>query len=212
MKRIAGIIIMLAGLTAGRPWWVKDGPVTGMPLRAVQALNETVVWAVGEGGQVWQRTGSTPQEHVWTQKYPPGYMYYDFNDVWFVDSSVGWIVGEKIWGYNDSYKGIVYRTTDGGTTWDSLPTPSFPIPTPFLKVRMVDIGGGLYQGYISCGNGIVLKYDPITQSWQPTASKPWSDSLKNAQTFYNGLWVDPGNERIANIIQSRIGYLIIPRR
>jgi len=186
MKRIVWIIVILAGLTAGRPWWVKDIGSVGMPLRAVQAVNETVVWAVGEGGQVWQRTGSTPQEHVWTQKYPPGYWSYDFNDVWFVDSSVGWIVGEKIWGYNDSYKGIVYRTTDGGTTWDSLPTPSFPIPTPFLKVRMVQVGTE-YHGYISCGNGIVLKTVNGGNTWSPTAAKPWSDSLKNAQTFYNGL-------------------------
>lgn len=180
---LAGVVLpsVVFGQQVDGPdyWWVKDnnGTTPAKAFRGIYALSETDVWVVGEGGYVYHRAGQVHYP-TWTQipNLPLGYNYYDFNDVCFVDADHGWIVGEK---NNDpaKYSGVIYYTTNGGGIWQ-IPTsmPTFLIPTPFRKVKMVQVGD-LYYGYISCGNGAVLITRNGGATWSRTQTDPWLDEI-----------------------------------
>jgi len=103
------------------PWWVKDNESLYMDsLRGICVINDSQVWVVGENGQVWYRTGGL-HSHTWYSKTISGASNYHLNDVFFVNSSHGWIVGEY---KHDSsthdtlrYRGVIYKTTSGGNSW-----------------------------------------------------------------------------------------------
>jgi photosystem II stability/assembly factor-like uncharacterized protein len=194
-------------------WWVNDADLGNNGFRGICALSETNIWVVGEYGVVYNRSGII-HAPVWTSKSPAGYQYYDFNDVCFVDASHGWIVGEKrqtLYPYDPaSYSGVVLYTTDGGTSWN-LPTsmPTFLIPTPFRKVKIVQVGD-LYYGYISCGNGAVLITRNGGATWSRTQTDPWSDPA-NISNWYNGLWVDSTDLRVNRVWISGDAFGIIAK-
>ncbi len=176
-------------------WWVQDndGNMGNKAFRGICAVNgsETNVWVVGEGGYVYHRSGQV-HDPTWTRitNLPVGYNYYDFNDVYFVDADHGWVVGEKKQtGDATDYSGVIYYTTNAGGIWQ-VPTsmPIFLVPTPFRKVKMANIS----EGYISCGNGAVLRTGDGGATWSRTPTDPWSDPA-NMSNWYNGLWVDPSD-------------------
>jgi photosystem II stability/assembly factor-like uncharacterized protein len=179
-------------------WWVQDnnGTTPGKTFRGICALDEENVWVVGEGGYVYHRSGQV-HDPTWTRitNLPAGYNYYDFNDVCFVDADHGWIVGEKRQtGDATDYSGVIFYTANGGTSWTDQTTniwPTFPIPTPFRKVKMVwKQLTQHYVGYIACGNGAILKTEDDGLTWSRSQTDPWSDPA-NVSNWYNGLWVNP---------------------
>jgi len=203
MKKVLALCILLgAVLWAVNPWtgdigpvhwWVKDNTSSQNyhKYRGICVINDSVAWVVGESGHVWKRTGSI-HSHNWTHitNLPSGYINYHFNDVCFVGADKGWIVGEKKAEPN-KYRGIVYKTTNGGTDWIDITPPDSvtgPLPTPFLKVRFANT----QVGYISCGNGIVLKTTNSGTNWSRTTSDPWNDT-NNTSVWYNGLKVINSN-------------------
>lgn len=208
MKKVILITIMLGAMlwaiepftgTCGpTPWWLHDnsGSQNEDRYRGICVINDSLAWVVGwdhwENGRVWKRTGAK-HSHNWIPETISviNQNEYHFNDVFFVDENHGWIVGEKKSG-SDKYKGVVVWTNNGGESWHSpTSTPTFLFPTPFLKVKMVQVGSD-YYGYITCGNGIVLKTDDGGLNWRRTDSDPWNDD-NNISVWYNGLWVDPNN-------------------
>ncbi len=177
------------------PWWVKDGDLAGMKFRGISVVDSQLVWVVGENGAVYKKTG-TVHQHTWEQKNNGINTNYNLNDVCFVNAGVGWVVGEKKTEPN-KYSGVIYRTINGGTSWTDQTgyiTPTITIPTPFLKVQMIYIGSQ-YKGYITCGNGMVLKTEDGGATWTRTTT-PWADPAHpqdSIQIWYNGLWVNPNN-------------------
>lgn len=203
MKRLLLSMIMLGavlwavepwtGVCGPVPWWVKDNIPTqsGYKYRGICVINDSLVWVVGENGNVWKRVGGV-HSHEWVQVTIDVITQtdYHFNDVFFIGNH-GWIVGEKR-AEPDKYKGIVVWTTDGGSSW-YLPTttPSFPLPTPFLKVKMANVD----RGYISCGNGTILATTDGGVTWERRPC-PWDNPAHpgdSISVWYNGLWVDPNN-------------------
>jgi len=115
----------------GDSWEVQDIP--RRPSRhifGIHAIDADHAWAVGDwGGRYYTAdAGKTWQDHSFrvyedhpTFKYlteaeleafQRGEKVYDdlyMNDIFFLDSQRGWIVGEY---------GIIYRTVDGGQTWE----------------------------------------------------------------------------------------------
>jgi len=176
------------------PLWVADG-ISNLNFRGICVINDALVWVVGENGKVYKRTGGV-HSHQWVSKAPPGAANYHFNDVCFVNPLQGWIVGEKR-SDPDKYKGVIFYTPDSGHTWIDQTgnvSPPLSLPTPFLKVKMVQVGAQ-YHGYITCGNGTILATINGGQDWvrRPT---PWDNPAKpgdSISVWYNGLWVDPAN-------------------
>jgi len=175
------------------PWWVKDnaGVQQWHQYRGICVLNDSVAWVVGDTGEVYKRTDGL-HSHAWTHvtTLPVGYTNYHFNDVFFINADTGWIVGEykHSAGTHDTlrYRGVIYRTTDEGESWiPQTPSLSYiPYPTPFLKVQFVDGS----DGYITCGNGMVIFTTNGGAEWYQTTSDPWNDT-NNISVWYDGLHV-----------------------
>ena len=116
---------------AGETWQRQKSP--RFPVRhifSVHAVTPEVAWVVGDwgtryvtrdGGKTWKDESLLVDETHPTFKYlseedierfHAGEKVYDdtyLNDVFFLDEQNGWIAAEY---------GLIYRTTDGGTTWD----------------------------------------------------------------------------------------------
>jgi photosystem II stability/assembly factor-like uncharacterized protein len=174
------------------PWWVNDGNISTAKLRGISVVDSQVVFVVGEKGKVYERTG-TVHQHTWGEKNNGISAEYNLNDVCFVNASVGWVVGEKDT-EPDKYKGVIYKTTNSGGGWIDQTgniSPMITLPTPFIKVQMINTN----YGYISCGNGMVLKTEDGGSHWNRKKT-PWADSghpQDSIQVWYNGLWVNPNN-------------------
>lgn len=208
MKRVIALCILLGavlwavdpwtGDIGPVPWWVMDhtNPGTNLKFRGICVINDSLAWVVGEASHVWERTGNK-HSHNWVRRtnLPLGYDDYHFNDVCFVGADTGWIVGEykHSAGIHDTlkYRGVVYKTTDGGGDWiDVTPTQAaVPLPTPFLKVRFANQN----EGYISCGNGIVLKTGDGGATWS-RCKTPWN-TKDSISVWYNGLGLDPSSSQ-----------------
>jgi photosystem II stability/assembly factor-like uncharacterized protein len=138
----------------------------GVTINRVATIEASgVSWAVGDSGQVFKLndTGCVVNRFTLNAEY-------NLTGVSFANSQIGYIVEYK----RDStengpkWKGGIWKTTDGGTSWDSLRTPYFPIPTPFLDVHAVDEN----NAWISCGQGYVLITRNSGQTWWQTPQKP----------------------------------------
>ena len=197
LARLGGLILALSATAAADPVWVQDGSSFSGNYRDIQMLNDSTGWVVGDNGMVSKRTGRLyPQtsDFAWIAQsdvMPGGTQYgYDFRGVCFADANNGWIVGYSNWGLK-KYMGVIVRTTDGGNTW--LP-PVFSNQilglqytpdslTPFLKVKTT-FYNNRYTGYISCGNGYILKLQP-DGTWNPI--RPPAPNNDSISVWYNDL-------------------------
>jgi len=84
------------------------------------ALFSEKVMAMGNGGYLvtstdpWGELGISSGEHLFKQ-----YLIndlYDFEDVFFIDQTQGWVVGKKSLG-PETWSQIILHTTDGGDSW-----------------------------------------------------------------------------------------------
>ncbi|MFN7200378.1 MAG: WD40/YVTN/BNR-like repeat-containing protein, partial [Bacteroidota bacterium] len=105
----------------------------------VHVVSSNAIYAVGTGGMMAK---STDGGATWSFVNNPLYANArTINAVWFVDANTGYIGGQ--WNTSDSIPKL-YRTTNGGTSWDSLNAP---------------IGGKTRVGYINNPNRAPLVWD-----------------------------------------------------
>jgi hypothetical protein len=158
-----------------------------------QDINDRLVWSVGDSGLVKKITGCGDVTNVRILISGFDQTNWDFKGVSFADADNGWIVGYKNTG-TDKYKGVILRTANGGDGWIikySTETDLFGNTpdslTPFLKVKTVKYGIN-YRGYVSCGNGYILKLQ-IDGTWR-VIRPPILDN-GYISPWYNSLWTDP---------------------
>jgi len=202
MKRLFAVMAALCcvGLVNADPVWVMDGGGSfSGNYRDIQMLTDSTGWVVGDGGRVGKRLGKLyPQsaETPWieqTNVMPGGTQYgYDFKGVCFADANNGWIVGYSNGGPK-KYMGVVLRTEDGGVNWAAQYSVNIPLLagthdslTPFLKVKVNKYGTD-YLGYISCGNGYILKLQ-LNGTWLPM--RPPAPNNDSISVWYNDLWIN----------------------
>ena len=77
----------------------------------------------------------------------------NLNDVFFVDSSHGWIVGSN---------STILHTSDGGENWIDQPNQPLPFKVELLKVRFISPKVGWVVGE----NGTILKTVDGGSTWQ----------------------------------------------
>jgi hypothetical protein len=163
-------------------------------------LNDSTGWAVGDGGCVFKRSGRlhpSSTEQVWVSKTITTLTpqeYWDFKGVCFTDEQNGWIVGYKNNG-SDKYKGVIIHMENGvwltpiySTDPSLLGSTQNPL-TPFLKVKMAK-PATYYEGYISCGNGYILKYQH-DGTWLPI--RPPAPNNDPVSVWYKDLWMNSLN-------------------
>ncbi len=116
------------------------------------------IWHTTNGGALWQ-----------AQSLPANASL--LNRVKFIDALHGWIVGVKYTG-NDQYgrpqhAGVVYRTANGGQTWEELYSPGADIT--LTGVEWVDTAHGWVVGFPNRSDltgGFVFHTSDGGQTWQ----------------------------------------------
>jgi len=110
--------------------------------------------------------------------------------------SVIYVVGERISSDpNLNHKGVILKSTDGGSTWNPVTTPDFPIPTPFYDVAFVDE----QNGWVSCAHGYVLRTTNGGNDWQVFQPGTLGDAFLGVWTSWldqNMAWVCGDNSSI----------------
>ncbi|MGE3819032.1 MAG: WD40/YVTN/BNR-like repeat-containing protein, partial [Isosphaeraceae bacterium] len=108
--------------TAAAPFWEISKPVTSAKLRGVHAVDSKVVWASGTGGTFLKTVNAGAN---WRAGQVHGAEALDFRDVEAFDERTALLLAS---GPGDQSR--IYRTTDGGQTWDLRFTN--PDPDGFL--------------------------------------------------------------------------------
>ncbi len=160
MKNVFYLLFFIGSLFAEQGNWVWKNPyTTGNDLMDICAIDENTVVAVGifgtivrtdDGGKTWRQldagTGC------------------DFNSVYFVDAQAGWAVGgwpnqTYLHFPDDQKEGEIYRTMDGGETWERLLFGDYR--ESYLDVFFVD----RMHGWVLTSHYGILKTNNGGESW-----------------------------------------------
>gem|GEM_PF-1862747 len=168
-------------------------PFMATSLRDIEMPDKEHGWVVGDNGTILKLRNSTP-ESVFVNINGFDQHEWNFKCSSFPDTMHGWVVGYKNWGA-DKYRGVILRTENGGGHWslkfssesDLFGTTSDSL-TPFIRVKMVK-DNGVLKGYISCGNGYILKWLSIENRWLPI--RPPIPDNGFYSPWYNSLWTNP---------------------
>ena len=88
---------------------------------------------------------------------------YDFISLHFQNADTGYIAGEvKVTGEPGSNSGIVYKTTNGGTSWESMPVQGECTDVIFVNPD---------TGYLATTSGPLHTYN-AGEEWQPSETFP----------------------------------------
>jgi photosystem II stability/assembly factor-like uncharacterized protein len=186
---------ILVSLDGGTTWKQSPAPVSS-DLTAVYFVDARLGWAVGhdgmvlhteDGGDTWsvqldgrkvndllvaaatRRTEAEPASEeakkalAEAQRYKEQGADKPFLDVWFSDANVGYVVGA----YN-----LIFRTADGGKTWDSW-FDRTDNPKYFNLYAIRPAGGDVY---VVGESGLAMKLDPAAQRFR-ALTVPYAGSL-----------------------------------
>lgn len=112
------------------------------------------------------------QQQGWSETIPRSLLYDEYRQaeiysVDFLDRHVGWAVG------GHSNVTIVFRTEDGGRSWERLPLFDGEQHVPaFSAIRFADV----YNGWM-VGDRHVLRTTDGGESWEPVEVPSWSAGL-----------------------------------
>jgi hypothetical protein len=164
-------------------------------------LNNGKIWAVGTDGAVVKSTNSGTS---WQTVDISGATNYHFNAVFFADANNGFIVGEKK-ADSDKFKGVIYRTTNSGATWDASVTYTPAMYIPFKDITFdIREGGNADIGYIAAGEGYIYKTTNRGANW----SREQVDNTKSH--CFHGVWIDltDGTVRAAGDAGNSTGIVV----
>jgi len=119
--------------------WSQQTSGTAETLYSARCVSGSYCWAVGTNGVL---VSTTDGGSNWsTQTLVSGAT---LDDVWFVDTQTGWVVG---WLSND--EPLVYKTTDGGSSWtdQSANIKAAGLTTEARGVHFLDQDRGYIVGY-----------------------------------------------------------------
>ncbi len=156
--------IMLKTTDGGNSWQIDS--IIDKILFGVFFLNSQQGYAAGYAGNI-TRTFDGGQN--WDLYQRPHWL--PLYDVYFVNDSIGFAVGGK--GYEE---GLLYKTMNGGNTWDSL-----LFNNELRTVHFTDEQTGYAGGY-----GILLKTEDAGLTWDTTAAKGDFFMAANFTNYNNG--------------------------
>jgi photosystem II stability/assembly factor-like uncharacterized protein len=172
------LLILVTGAAAEVPVLV-DTVGISRNVNDVSMASDHSVWAVGDSGTIWRKTGSSPRVSEWERVSVAGIAQeeWDFSGVFSMDSRLCWVVGEKNC-EPDIGLGIVLKTTNGGRTWVySVPTPPEREPVPFNSVHFANPR----DGWIVAGDRYILKTEDGGCRWEWSWMK--GDELDRLRQF-----------------------------
>ncbi len=139
--------------------WSEQFNLLGTPatFRKVFFISDLEGWIVGDSGIILH---SSNGGESWSAL--PAIGRYSLTCVTFLSSSVGCIGGNITNAFGESSMGLIWRTTDGGSTWDSV--GNFPGGI-FAMVFPTDS-----LGLVAAGDGAVYRSPDGGKSWSPAAN------------------------------------------
>lgn len=173
--------------TDGGNTWVRQGSTASIPnvgLLKISAVDINTAWVVGDpgvvlftndGGQTWtsKNAGAIPDIHL--------------QGVYAIDSDNAWVTGDPVDGY-----GTIFRTTDGGATWQRKGSAAQVPATSLLNVHAVDQDTAWIaaQGNHEFPQSSVIQTTNNGQSWEgQILGSPWFDTNDVTTVGKNIVWV-----------------------
>jgi photosystem II stability/assembly factor-like uncharacterized protein len=158
--------------TNGGTTWISQTSGTMNNLQGVSFINSNIGTAVGESGTILRTTngGTTWTSQLIQDTDPKTDKLYGVS---FTDAETGTAVGYTSYVSNISPSigpgGIILRTTDGGITWHSEPTPYVSTifsGCPLLGVSFTDANTGTVVGADTIGfAGVIWRITPDSAAW-----------------------------------------------
>ena len=105
---------VLKTTNGGSNWISSANGITSDDLTSIHFVNNSVGWISGQNLNVFK---STNGGLVWLPQVIPSTFNSDLTSLFFVDVNTGWTVANYEYSPN-LYDGYIYRSTNGGTTWD----------------------------------------------------------------------------------------------
>jgi len=118
-------------------------------------------WAVGDSGKIFRF--DIDSNVISIKSLNPEY---NLTDISFVDTLIGFVVGNKPDNLGN-WQGAIWKTTNSGKNWFIQIPASFYEPTPFLDIKVYN----RYCVWIRCGNNYSLQTHDGGIEWLLT-SKP----------------------------------------
>ncbi len=170
--------VLLKTVNGGKTW-TEVGTETDLSLNAVCFVNADTGIVVGEDGIIIRTTDGGSS---WDTRKIDDYIGY-YLDVFgllaitFTDDKTGWIVGA---GY---YGNQIYKTTDGGRTWQWIEWIIYPkIYSGLLDICFIDKENGFIVGDM----GVFLKTTDGGITWQ--YRNLWEKYQKDEYQFFNSVF------------------------
>lgn len=154
--------ILFQTTNGGKTWSRKPFP----NILSVHFLDAKTGWAVGrnatlmktvDGGAEWTKVDS--MEKLIGLPVESSNYSYGFRDIQFLDAQHGWLIG-NFYGRARSNIGGVFKTDDGGVTWQRVPVtiqtqfaPGRFTPGVFHSVKFTDLNTGSVTGEMYDGEG-----------------------------------------------------------
>ena len=128
----------------GGVWQKEDLGITAA-IRAVHFADTLHGWACGAQNTILRRTQASGQAPAWTSTtIDLEAASTVWTDIFFTDTQTGWVVGDG---------GNIYKSTDGGVTWNPETTA---IQTDLNAIYMVSNT----KGWVVGEEGVILTYTP----------------------------------------------------
>lgn len=145
---------------SGIPGWTTQTSGITTALYSVRAVSGSVAWAAGAGGVVLRTTdgGGT-----WTNVGGGAIGSMDLYNIDALNATTAFVTGTP------STVTYIFRTTNGGTSWDTVFTQS----GGFINaIRMFNASNGIAQGDPVTGKWTILQTTDGGTTWARTATEP----------------------------------------
>jgi len=152
MKKLALVTLLTIITTSLIAQWEIQNPIpTNAPLNDIFFIDNNHGWAVGEYLTILytEDAGIT-----WTEQLSAAdsswYQYSELNSIYFSDLNNGWAVGYWYMPYGGGYTGLIFRTVNGGATWEEI--LSFEDYYKFCDVQFISA----MQGWVVDERGTII--------------------------------------------------------
>jgi len=159
---------ILATADAGAtPWTSLNFASGGVAFHSLHfPVSFTIGWIVGDGGAIVKYDAGTPPPLPPLTLQPPSPpILENLWDVWFVDNSNGYAVGDHGW---------VLRTSNAGLLWDRVP-PQIPIADTLTTLNAVDFTNNGSVGLVVGNGGLILMTTDGGVTWSVQANADTND-------------------------------------
>ncbi|MCX7833535.1 MAG: YCF48-related protein [Ignavibacteria bacterium] len=101
--------------------WIAQTPATNMHIQGMYFINNQTGWVCGVNGGTAKTTNGGLN---WIVAGSISHPYAEY--IYFINKDTGWIIGRNQTGGGQDGKGYIYRTNDGGNTWNLTYTAELP--------------------------------------------------------------------------------------